>query len=134
KGVLLHNIALPSGERGFEDVTEKYGLDFRDLASVLFADLNNDGLMDIVLGRYASMSEIYFGVKAGDDLRFIPGRVDKAGILPANVSAIAAADVNDDGYLDLFFATADQDYHTSNLIPRDSSTDRVGPKNVLLIN
>lgn len=137
ESILLHNVQLPSGQRGFEDATKKYGLSLRNVASVLFADLNNDGVTDIVVGRWAAPSEILVGfryISAKDQLVFLSGKVNREGILPSSVSSIAAADVNLDGYLDLYFATADQAYHYEHFSNTNPTFKRLGPRNVLLIN
>jgi len=140
--IFLHNIELPSGKRGFEDATDRFGLNFRDISNVVFADLNNDGSMDIILGRWSAPSELLLGYHLGTDqshLIFVPANVNLKGILPAMVSAITVADVNKDGFLDIYFATSDQYYHTehSPLEPSlrrlDGLVNRVGPRNVFLL-
>lgn len=136
-GVLLRNVELPSGERGFVDATEKFGLHLRDLATIAFADLNNDGVQDVIAGRWAAPSDILLGTRGGPtgkDMLFLPAPAEQAGILPSGVSAIAVADVNLDGYLDLYFATTGQYYHLEKLSERDPMFDRIGPRNVFLLN
>lgn len=137
ESVLLHNVAMPSGQRGFENATDKFGLSLRNAASVVFADLNNDGTLDVVVGRWNAPSEILLGFRYGDDkdqLVFLSSKANVESILPSAVISIATADVNNDGYLDLFFATADQKYHYDKNSTRNGTFDRIGPPNVLLIN
>lgn len=146
KITLLHNIQLPSGKRGFEDATDRFGLNFRDVSSLAFADLNDDGAIDIVVGRWAAPSEIYLGLRLApeisSDIIFVPANVNLKGILPSKVEAVAVADVNRDAYLDIYFSTSDQFEQGDRirfdldreLAKRDSLVDRYGPRNVLLVN
>jgi len=57
---LLRNV----GGAGFEDVSAATGLDVRDVSAAAFADLDNDGVTDAVIGRWFGRSEIFKGVKA----------------------------------------------------------------------
>jgi hypothetical protein len=146
KVTLLRNIRDPSGNRAFEDATDRFGLNFRDVSSLVFADLNNDGMIDIVVGRWAAPSEIYLGLRLApeisSDLMFVPANVNLKGILPSKVEAVAVADMNRDAYLDLYFSTSDQYEHSDRihidrdeeLAKLDSLVDRFGPRNVLLVN
>jgi hypothetical protein len=133
---LLRNVEVSSGKRGFKDVTREFGLGFRDVASALFADLNKDGMKDVVIGRWTAPSEIYLGYRSHrGKVYFLPARINGMNILPDEVSGISAADVNRDGYLDLFFARANQHYHFDRDRPSTSAVfERIGPPSVLLIN
>src|SRR5262249_24576270 len=65
QSVFLHN----DGGRGFSDRTDEYGLGFRDVSAAAVADLDGDGALDLVLGRWFAHSEILFGSGG----RFWPG-------------------------------------------------------------
>lgn len=100
---LLHN------ERGagFTDATERWALRFRDAASATFLDLDSDGDLDLVLGRWASQSELYVQ-EAG---RFYPHGGNRYYGFPANTVGVSAGDIDRDGSPDLYFATAGGDFH-----------------------
>jgi hypothetical protein len=93
--------------RGFADRTDEYGLRFRDVSAAAFADLDNDGVLDLVLGRWFARSEIYFG--AGG--RMHPSSGGRFLLLPANVATVSLADLDGDGRLDIFLGTAAHDFH-----------------------
>ncbi len=101
ESVLLHN----DGGRGFSDRTAEYGLGFRDVSAAAFADLDGDGTLDLVLGRWFAHSEILFG--AGG--RFWPGAAGRYQ-LPSQVASISLADIDGDGRLDIYFATSAHDF------------------------
>ncbi len=105
--VLLENAA----GRGFVDRTDAYGLRFRDVSSAAFADLDNDGQLDVVIGRWGSPSGIYLS-RGG---RFFPSDANRLAPLPASVTSVALADVDGDGLLDIYFATAANDLFHSHL-------------------
>ncbi len=136
EAILLHNVRASSGRRGFEYANDRFNLHLYDVNSVIFADLNQDGILDIIAGRWTSSSEILLGARIGPDktLQFLPAKVNRKGILPSKVSAVAVADVNGDAYLDIFFATADMDYHKDQSLEGDTTVDRKGPPDVLLVN
>jgi len=53
-GVLLHNEAAPGGERRFRDVTKEAGLRPQPWGtSCAWADIDNDGRLDLYVGNYA---------------------------------------------------------------------------------
>ncbi|MFT4557522.1 MAG: hypothetical protein ACI92S_002892 [Planctomycetaceae bacterium] len=98
KNILLHNKG-----GSFEDVAPQYGLDIDGhCTSALFADFDNDGDDDLMLGR-SLVSSQYF---ENDDGHFVDRTktlVD--GELPALVTSVSAADYNGDGLLDVYFST-----------------------------
>jgi len=92
---------------GFVDRTASYGLGFRDVSAAAFADLDNDGSIDLVLGRWFAPAEIY----AGANGRFYPSSSSRMTALPPEVSTISLADVDGDGRLDIYLGTASHDFH-----------------------
>ena len=100
--VALHN----EGGRGFSDATDRFGLHFVDVSAAIFADLDGDGALDAVIGHWFSPSEIWYGSGG----RFWPGAAGRFQ-LPSQVASISLADMDGDGRLDIFFATAAHDFH-----------------------
>jgi hypothetical protein len=98
KNILLHN-------KGgyFEDVAANYGLDIDGhCSSALFADFDNDGDDDLMLGRTLVSSQ-YFENDNGHFVDRTRTLVD--GDLPALVTSISTADYNGDGLLDVYLST-----------------------------
>ena len=89
--------------RGFIEVAEAWGLDLEDsCSSAIFADFDNDGDKDVVIGRTLKPS-LYLTQADG---RFSPvARVDTGGALPRLVSSVSVVDYDADGLLDLYFST-----------------------------
>ena len=93
-----NQLLLNKGGRFYESASS-WGLDLNDHStSAVFADLDNDGDPDLILGRSLVPSQIFENTGS----RFVP--VDHAP-LPALVSSVAVADVNADGLLDVYFST-----------------------------
>ncbi len=101
------------GDGTFEDVASRYGLDVKDhCSSAVFADFDNDGDPDLVLGRTLARSQ-YFENLGG---RFVD-RSDRVRVpLPYLVSAVTAADYDGDGLLDVYFSTYAADIMRSDLM------------------
>jgi len=98
KNILLHNKG-----RFFEDVATEYGLDIDGhCSSAIFADFDNDGDDDLMLGRTLVPSQ-YF---ENDDGHFVDRTATSIdGDLPALVTSVSAADYNGDGLLDIHLST-----------------------------
>ena len=124
----------------FEDASSTYRLNLENINAAVFADLDNDGLLDVVVGRWLSPSEIRFGRRnSRGSLEF--GEPAALASLPAHVATVSLADIDRDGRLDVFFGTADNGYHARavaqdpNLMSRaDANVDALGPGSVLLLN
>jgi hypothetical protein len=98
RNILLHN-------KGgyFEDVAPQYGLDIDShCASAIFADFDNDGDVDLMLGRTLVPSQYL----VNENGRFVD-RSDSLvdGGLPSLVTSVSAADYNGDGLLDVYLST-----------------------------
>ncbi len=91
------------GDGTFEETAEAFGLDVRDhTTSAIFADFDNDGDTDAVLGRSLAPS-LYLINEGGRFVDRSATHVD--GSLPCLASAVSAADVDRDGLLDVYIAT-----------------------------
>lgn len=99
KNLLLRN----RGDGTFEECAARYGLDIDGRNTVaLFADFDNDGDPDLFLGR--SLERSLFFVNQGG--RFQPhSNPVSNGALPWLITSASAADVNNDGLLDLYLCT-----------------------------
>ncbi len=91
------------GDGSFEDVAETLGLDIEDhTSSAIFADFDNDGDTDVVLGRTLARSR-YLIQENG---RFVDRSASHVeGPLPCLVSAVSAVDYDRDGLLDVYLST-----------------------------
>ena len=117
RNLLLRN----RGDGTFEECAARYGLDIDGRNTVaLFADFDNDGDPDLLLGR--SLERSLFLVNVGG--RFEPhAKPVSNGSLPWLVTSASAADFNNDGLLDLYICTyspLDISSRTSGLPDRSS--------------
>ncbi len=99
KNLLLRN----RGDGTFEECATRFGLDVDGRNTVaLFADFDNDGDPDLLLGRSLERS-LYLVNREG---RFAPHPDPVVnGALPWLVTSASAADVNNDGFLDVYLCT-----------------------------
>lgn len=94
---LLHN----QGNGTFTEVASKWGLDIEDYSSCgIFADFDNDGDPDLLLGRSVAPS-LYL---RNNGQRFEPV-TEQESVLPKLVVSMSAADYNADGLLDVYVST-----------------------------
>ena len=154
KNQLLRNL----GNGTFEECSARFGLDINGRNAVaLFADFDNDGDADLLLGR--SLERSMFLINDKGFFRAHERPVSN-GQLPWLVTSASAADYNNDGLLDVFLCTyspldinarlkgtgsapewarrflpAEQ---AQEVVRREASDhkylNQVGPPNVLLVN
>ncbi len=91
------------GDGTFEEIAAKLGLDIDGHSSAaIFADFDNDGHLDVFIGRTLAPS-VYLHYEKG---RFVDRSAWVSnGPLPHFVSSITAVDYDGDGLLDVYFAT-----------------------------
>ena len=91
------------GDGTFEEIAGQIGLDLADhTSSALFADFDNDGDLDVFLGR-TLVPSVYMVNEGG---RFVDRSAELIdGPLPALVSSVSAVDYDGDGLLDLYIST-----------------------------
>lgn len=90
------------GNGTFEEISNAIGLDIADhTSSALFADFDNDGDLDVFLGR-TLLPSLYLANEAG---RFVDRSDRMDGQLPAFASSLSAADYDNDGLLDVYVTT-----------------------------
>ena len=90
--------------------------------AAIFADLDNDGDPDCVVGR--SLDESLLFINEGG--KFTPRNPeDTQGRLPALVTSVSAADYNSDGLLDLYFCTYSPLDITTRLTGQDHQAGQV---------
>lgn len=148
RSVLLKNMEGQS----FEDRTESAGLllDPAFANSSLFADFDNDGDADVLVGRTYESSQ-YFSNTSG---QFKPVESVNSGLRHVKfVSSSSAADINRDGLLDVYLSTycvhgdPEMDWVKQAVAPEYQKEywerlnrayhpilDRPGPPNILLAN
>ncbi len=99
RNMLLRN----RGDGTFEEVAASYGLDIEGRStSAIFADFDNDGDADLMLGR--SLERSQYMINQGG--RFVKASRSEVGApLPFLVTSMSAADYNGDGLLDVYFCT-----------------------------
>lgn len=98
------NVLLRNNHDGtFTDVAPQLGLDIDShCSSAIFADFDNDGDTDAFIGGTLRRS-LYF---ENDKGKFVDRTDSRVGVaLPYFVSSLTSADINNDGLLDIYFAT-----------------------------
>ncbi|MGK0185828.1 MAG: hypothetical protein ACI9R3_001611 [Verrucomicrobiales bacterium] len=91
------------GNGTFEEVASNYGLNVEGRStSATFADFDNDGDLDLMLGRSLERSQ-YLINAGGNFIDASFGNID--GDLPYLVTSTSSADYNGDGLLDVYFCT-----------------------------
>lgn len=99
KNMLFRN----QGDGSFEESAAEYKLDIEGRStSATFADFDNDGDPDLMLGRSLERSQ-YFVNDQGRFVNASESHID--GQLPFLVTSTSAADFNGDGLLDVYFST-----------------------------
>jgi len=135
------------GDGTFEEIAARLGLDLKGhTSSALFADFDNDGDLDVFVGRTLERSR-YLVNEGGRFVDRGASLIDTP--LPYLVSAVSAADYDGDGLLDLYLSTygIEDDMQEAFLTPEERRQikrrwesgghmfrDRPGPPNVLLRN
>ena len=90
------------GDGTFEEISAKLGLDLEGKSSsAIFADFDNDGHLDVFIGRTLARS-VYMHWENG---KFVDRSAWIGGQLPYLASSVTAADYDGDGLLDVYIAT-----------------------------
>jgi hypothetical protein len=112
-----------NGDGTFDDITSALGLDFENVLSAVFADLDNDGDADLFLSHYdRTHATRYLVNEAG---RFVD-RTDTLPDMPNWVLSITATDVNSDGLLDVYLATDINSFIASAMIANEHKKIETG--------
>lgn len=147
ESVLLRN----RGDGTYEDVSRTCGLKLKETVSncALFADFDNDGDSDVLIGRTLQPSLYY----RNDGGKFVPdAETNRILSMVRFVSSGSLVDVNRDGLLDVYLSTyctrggsqldwiqyavppAEQGLLGEMITSSHSFLDRRGPPNILLMN
>ena len=116
QNLLLRN----RGDGTFEEIAESQELAIKGNSTCgIFADFDNDGDSDLILGRSTENSAYFKNTGSWFE------EVEQDTALPALVISISAADYNRDGLLDLYFSTyrlSQLGSGNSGLAPEDDSS------------
>lgn len=120
------NLLLRNNRDGtFTDIAAEIGLAINGMSNAaVFADFDNDGDPDVIVGRTLEPS-LYLENQGGvfqDRTREIFG-----GAVPPLVSSIAVADYDGDGLLDVFVATYGPVFRTPDRLKEAINTFGIGP-------
>lgn len=99
--ILYHN----NGDGTYTDLSEVAGLAYSESSmSAAWGDLDNDGWPDLVLGNRDTPSKIYHN---NGDGTFTDQSEALGFIITAKVQAVLLADIDNDGWLDVYLANFD---------------------------
>ncbi|RMD88458.1 MAG: VCBS repeat-containing protein [Calditrichaeota bacterium] len=99
ENMFFHN----RGDGTFEEIARDLGLNIKDhTSSAIFADFDNDGDADVILGRTLARSK-YLVNENGHFVDRTESFIN--GPLPYLVSSVSAVDYNQDGLLDVYLST-----------------------------
>ncbi len=102
-----NKLYLNNGTGHFKDITSPAGLSTVNGGMCSsFADINDDGLPDLCVTFWLSKNKIYLNESRAGHVKFrdITPLTDLSKAEPARSNAVVFADVNNDGYPDLFIA------------------------------
>ena len=105
---LLHN----DGTGHFTDITATSGLETVSGGScATFGDVNGDGYPDLCLTFWYERNRIYLNESGHGQIKFreITDQTDLSRALPVKSNGATFADINNDGFLDLFIANRNDD-------------------------
>ncbi len=100
---LFHN----DGTGHFKDITESAGLETTAGGScVSFSDVNNDGFPDLCVSFWYGQNRIYINESRKGEIKFreITADTDLVKSPPQKSNGVTFADINNDGFSDLFIA------------------------------
>jgi hypothetical protein len=120
KSTFFHN----NGDGTFEDVTQELGLDFDNVLSATFADLDNDGDPDLFLSRFNREEATRYLVNEGGT--YVDRTASLGFALPNYVMPIAVSDFNNDGLLDVYLARYANAYMPSFMIANERAKAETG--------
>lgn len=102
-----NRLFLNDGTGHFADITPTSGLASTSGGMCAsFADVNNDGLPDLAVTFWHPQNKLYINESKNGEVRFrdITSETDIVKAPPAKSNAVTFADVNNDGFIDLFIA------------------------------
>ncbi len=131
-GVVENRLYLNEGDGTFRDASDETFVSLAPAASApLFVDFDNDSDVDLFLSTVGTQILLENRLVPDGELRFLDRSLAAGVAVPANGFGAAAADVNDDGWPDIYVAS----YNRYGLV-MPNSWDRAtnGTPNLLFLN
>ena len=77
-----------------------------DTRGIFAADVNNDGLLDLIIGNYQQANQLL--LNTGEDHAIFGSAIDFPCSSEMNTWSLAVADMDNDGHLDIVFGNVSQ--------------------------
>jgi len=127
-----------NGTGQFKDITASSGLETTAGGMCAsFADVNNDGYPDLCASFWYPVNKLFINETKNGKIHFrdVTQQTDLAHAAPSKSNAVAFADVNNDGFIDLFIANRNTEnklyLNDGNGLFSDKTSDFFQPENLM---